>query len=127
VQFQANIKASLKQKLQHLFHGAALMAMGHTHKLITVEPDSSLQIIADDNGELHQIYRNDDERAYIDHAAAIVPEQYRWYCNTGSFLKLYSEGVDGYAARAGMRPVELGYCVATIRNNRLTKVYKETV
>lgn len=127
VQFEANIRASLKQRLQHLFSGAALMAMGHTHKLIVVEPDPSLQIVTDDRGELTQIYRHTDERAYIDHSAIVVPEQYRWYCNTGSFLKIYDEGMDGYVARAGMRPVELGYLVATIRNNRLTKVYKETV
>jgi hypothetical protein len=127
VQSQANLKAALKQRLQHLFSGAALMAMGHTHQLHVVSPDPSLQITTDDAGELQQVYRERDERTYIDQAAAIVPEQYRWYVNTGSFLRTYTEGVDGYAERAGLRPVEMGFAVACIRDGRLTKVYKEVV
>lgn len=127
VQSQANLKAALKQRLQHLFSGAALMAMGHTHQLHVVEPDPSLQIVADDAGDLQQVYRERDERTYIDQAAAIVPEQYRWYVNTGSFLRTYVEGAEGYAERFGMRPVEMGYAVACVRDGRLSKVYREVV
>lgn len=127
LQAQANIKASLKNKLQHLFAGAVLMAMGHTHQLLIVPPDPSLQIISDEHDEAHAIYRDDSRYHFTDQAAWMIPEQFRWYVNTGSFLKLYEEGVESYGERLGLRPVELGYAVALVRGGRIADVVRVTV
>jgi hypothetical protein len=126
VQATANMRAALKNKLQHLFAGAALMAMGHTHHLLIVPPDDGLQLVTD-GGEVQQVYPHTDGVAIVNQAARIIPPESRWYVNTGSFLRLYSPDSTGYAEMKGMRPVELGFAVATIRDCRINKVYKEVV
>lgn len=125
VQALANMRASLKNKLQNLFAGAVVMAMGHTHKLLVVQPDDGLQITTN-NGEIQQVYPQTDMFAQSQ-AAPLIPHDCRWYVNTGSFLRLYTDRATGYAEMRGMRPVELGFCVAAVRDCKVTKIYKEVV
>lgn len=122
VQAQANIKASLKNKLQYLYSGAVLMAMGHTHQLLVVPPDPSLQIVNDNQNDLHAVYRDDERFNFMDQAGLMIPEQFRYYVNTGSFLKLYEDGVESYGERYGLRPVEIGFAVAVVREGRVVDV-----
>ena len=126
VQARANIMAGLKNKLSPLFAGAALMAMGHTHQLLAVPPDPGLQIVLR-KGKVSAAYRARDADATADHTAVVVPADDRWYVNTGSFLRTYLDGGDGYAEMRGLRPVEIGYAVAAVRGGRIQKVYLETV
>lgn len=127
VQRRANMEAALKLKLQGLFDGAVVHAMGHTHQLIIVPPDPSVKMIARGDGEVQQAYPYSDEEILIDQAAPFIPPDFRWYVNTGSFLRSYSEEGVSYAEAAGMRPVELGYPVLAYRDARLVKIYKEVV
>lgn len=125
VQALANIHAALKNKLQNLFASAAIMAMGHTHALHIVPPDNGLQLITHD-GEIQQVYPQSGAVEF-DYSSPLIPPEYRWYVNTGSFLRLYTPGSTGYAEMKGMRPVELGYAVACVRDCKITKIYKEVV
>lgn len=98
---KANMKLSLKRKLAGKAADCVLMAMGHTHKLLISRPEKSLYLT--DNGEhVKQRYTSSPQDA------AYIPDSLRWYCNTGSFLKLFALGASGYAERFGYDPVELG-------------------
>lgn len=126
VQRRANMMAALRQRLQHLFAGAVVMAMGHTHQLLVVPPDQTLQVGAR-GGELHAYYRGRDHGAAVAQDAAIVPPDDRWYINTGSFLRTYIADGDGYAEMRGLPPVEIGYCIIHARGGRVTCVERVAV
>lgn len=109
-QRQANLKASLKQKLKEKAADCVLMGMGHTHLLLKVDPAPKLYMV-DDGQHIKQRYLTPGtNESYID------PDR-RWYVNTGSFLKTYGHDVSGYAECAGYDPVEFG-CVKVIVKNR---------
>lgn len=127
VQRMANMMAQLKLRLQGMFDGAALMVMGHTHQLLVVPPDNAVKMIAYRDGELRQAYPLQDDAIIIDQTASYIPPEFRWYVNTGSFLRGYSEDGVSYAEAAMLRPVEIGYCVAAYRGAKLVKVYREVV
>ena len=117
----ANMKASLKNKLVHKAGDCLVMAMGHTHLLMVVDPAERL-ILSDDGGEIRQNYLRAGDGA----SPYIEPDR-RWYVNTGAFLKLYQAGVDGYAERAGYDPVELGYVMVRIKNGKVESVKKVVI
>lgn len=117
----ANMKAALKMRLLHKAGDCLVMAMGHTHKLLVVEPAQRL-ILRDDGEKLVQEYLGPGDGA----ADYIEPDR-RWYCNTGSFLRTYALDDSGYAERAGYDPVELGYCVVRIEDRRVVEVRKVVV
>jgi hypothetical protein len=117
----ANMKATIKMRLKEMAGDAILMAFGHTHLLMVVEPSERL-VMMDDGVKLRHHYLkpgDQDSNGYID------PDR-RWYANTGSATKLFSEDEDivGYAERAGYAPIELGYVVATVRGGTIVDVRK---
>ncbi|MDH5664707.1 MAG: hypothetical protein OEY10_00215 [Nitrosopumilus sp.] len=118
IQRDANLQANLKMKLQYLAGDCKVMAMGHTHKLIVVEPKHELYLI-DDGKKITQGYVTDPGTTKYIHP------DHRWYANTGSMVKLYGDrGVSGYAERMMLRPVELGYCVVVVEDYKVIDVRK---
>jgi predicted phosphodiesterase len=101
-QRQANMRAALKMKLKYKMADCAIMLMGHVHKLIAIEPTRQLIIKDGKDSVKHDYLSGKQTGDYID-------PDLRWYGCTGAFLKLYQDGVSGYAEIAGYDPVELGY------------------
>jgi len=127
VQREANMKAALKDRLRRLFDGAVYHAMGHTHQLMVVEPDTSVKILAEADGILRQSYPLSDPLSTVDQSSSYIPPDSRWYVNTGSFLQTYTEEGVSYAEQLGLPPVELGFIVGAVRDCKLVKFYKEVV
>lgn len=121
-QQQANMKATLKRRLQNKSGDCVLMACGDTHKLLVVQPAQRLFLAEDDRGTLksHYVRPGDGQERWIE------PDR-RWYVNTGSWLKMYQEGVSGYAERFGFDPIELGYARIEIRDRKIHNVEKVVV
>ena len=85
-----------------------------------MEPVQKL-VLTDDGEKLHQHYTG---CAHADKHGYIEPDS-RWYVNTGSYLKKYSnDGDPGYAEMAGYDPVELGHIRITIEGGVLADVSK---
>ena len=120
-QQQANMKASLKRRLAPKASDCLVMACGHTHKLLVVEPSKKL-LLADDGSKIIQAYlgQGDGTAPYIE------PDR-RWYVNTGSFCRLYTMDEENYAERGGYDPIEIGYPVVKIRNGNLVGIEKVVV
>ena len=117
VRQEANMFLALKRKLAPKAGDCALMAMGHTHKLL-VKPPISRLYLADDGVKVKQHYTKADYRSeYID-------PDLRWYLNTGSFYKNFHMGESGYAERFGYNPTELGHIVTEVRNGNIDNVRK---
>lgn len=110
----------LKRHLKHKFGDCLLMSMGHTHKLLICSPNPELYL-TDDGSQITQKYTRSDK------ADGYIHPDHRWYINTGSFLKLYGDGVSGYAERAGYDPVELGFIVVMVRDRKIVDVRKVTL
>ncbi len=127
IQRKANMMANLKHKLENKYGQAVVMAMGHCHKLLSVQPDE-LYLKQEDNrlkGRYLQSPMGDIE---------YIPPSQRYYFATGSFSRLYTddtdssgESVSGYAERAGYDPVNLGYCKIHVEDRQITKVEEITV
>lgn len=117
---EASMKEMLVSRLENKM-SVELMAMGHTHKLIAVEPTERLYVaprLADD-GEwsLKQGYTADVHEDWIH-------PDHRWYANTGSMLKLYAMGTSGYASRFGYDPTELGCVKVFVEGGKIKSVEK---
>jgi len=106
----ANRKASLKRLLANKAADCLLMAMGHVHQLLVVEPARKLSLY-DDGAELKQAYTG-----LGDGRAQRIDPDARYYCATGSFYRSQVLGEDVYSETFGYDPVELGYIVVTIRD-----------
>lgn len=116
----ANMKAMLKLKLQEKANDCEIFAMGHNHKLLVREPANVLYL-ARRGGEFHQKYINSvRDKDY-------VHPDFAWFVATGSFLKLFQDGVSGYAERMMYNPVELGYAVVEVRNGKISTVRKVVI
>ena len=112
-QRRANMQASVKRFLVDKAGDCVVMALGHTHRLMVVQPSPKL-VIFDDGRRLKQEYLDGDNSMphYID------PDR-RYYLNTGSYLRTMLLGHDGYAERAGLDPVELGFVVLSICDRKV--------
>lgn len=117
VRKEANMLLSLKRKLAPKAGDCILSAMGHTHKLLVKPPISKLYLV-DDGVRIRQKYTQANQ------ASDYIDPDLRWYCNTGSFYKLFHMGESGYAERFGYDPTELGFCVAEARDGVMTNVRK---
>jgi len=107
-QRQANMRATLKMRLQGKMGDCAVMVCGDAHKLLTVPP-SNILYLSDGEGGVKQHYlKGAQSGEYID------PNQ-RWYACCGSFERLAVDGVSGYAERAMLDPVRLGFVSIVIR------------
>jgi predicted phosphodiesterase len=115
---ESNRKLSLKRKLNKKAGDCLIMAMGHTHQLLVADPIQTLYLV-DDGKKVHQKYIKEatGKESYIH-------PDLRWYVNSGSFLKLYKEGVSGYGERMGLDPIELGHCLVKVRDGKVASVEK---
>lgn len=116
-QRQANMRAALKMKLKYKMSDCAIMLMGHVHKMIVVEPTKQLFIRDGKDGVRHDYLSGKQTGDYID-------PDLRWYGATGAFLKLYHDGVSGYAEIAGYDPVELGCLKIVIKGGTIVAIDK---
>lgn len=112
-QKQANIKAALKMKLKYMMGDCAIMSCGHAHKLLVVPPTAQL-FLHDSPKGLQQAYLSGRQ------TGKFIDPDHRWYGCSGSFLRLYVDGLTGYAEMAGYPPNELGWLVWKIRDGKIT-------
>ena len=113
----ANKRLSLKRKLKNKFGDVLLSTMGHTHQLIILKPEPILYLTSQAL-KIHQNYTEPRKKhGYIE-------PNHKWMASTGSFLRLYENGVDGYAERMGLDPVELGFIICRIRNSTVFDLVK---
>ncbi len=122
LQREANRKASLKQKLINtLISDCIYMSMGHTHQLLTVDPnyDNETLLTTSQNG-VHQ-----HEIPEVNQSAKYIPPDQRWYANTGSFLKLYApngSGIVPYGELGMFEPADLGWVEVEFKSGRIVDV-----
>ena len=108
----SNMKLSLKRKLSRKAGDCILMAMGHTHKIITVKPQSELYLVNDGTKIMQKYTRSPNF-----HPTGFIHPDHRFYVNTGSLYKLYSDepNAASYAERFFYDPLELGFVVMRVR------------
>lgn len=114
---EAAMKLAVKKKLMELACDVEVFAMGHTHKLLISTPMRQLGLV-DDGVKIKQQYTEMGTGSYIH-------PDLRFYCNTGSLMKLFALGVSGYAERAGYSPVETGYCQIEVKDGKIQTVTKQ--
>jgi predicted phosphodiesterase len=115
---ETNLLLSLQRILSEQAGGdCAIMAMGHTHRLLVCKPKKSLYLTSDGD-DLQQNYTD------IKQNQKYIHPDHRWYVNTGTFSRSRMKGVSGYAERAMYPPLELGYAVARVRDKKIIGVDK---
>ena len=124
VQASANMRATLKMKLQDQVGDCIAQFMGHGHRLLLQPPTASAQlyITTSDTGKITQHYKVTPPQ----NANYLHPDT-RYFGMCGSFLKLYSPPGSksiGYAEMFGMRPNEIGCLRATVAKGRVIGVEK---
>ncbi len=112
-----NLELTLKRHLKFKAGDCAVMIKHHVHKLLVCEPETELYLT--DNGEeIRQDFTHLTQNDVYIHPDA------RWYGCAGSFLKLYGQGISGYAEMAEYDPVELGFLVLKVRDRRIVGLEK---
>lgn len=124
VQADANMRATLKMKLQDQVGDCIAHFCGHGHRLLLQPPTAhrQLYITTTKTGKINQNYKVSP----VQSANYLHPDT-RWFGMTGSFLKLYSPPGSksiGYAEMFGYRPTEIGCLKATVRGGQLVNVEK---
>lgn len=116
----SNMKLILKRHLKKKAGDCILMAKGHTHKLLITQPQKQLYMTDDGEAVKQQYTQNahTDEWIHPDH---------RYFVNTGSFYRLFANGVSGYAEIAEYDPIELGFAIVRVRNRKIEKIDKVVV
>jgi hypothetical protein len=120
-QRQANMMASLKLKLQRCgLDDVVLLAMGHTHKSLIVNPtgtkEKHFNIIG---GHVKKFYIDD-----YDQTSNYIPSDFKWYISNPSFMKLYSSPDNDYMSygeMAGYEPSDIGYTRVTIEDTKVAR------
>jgi hypothetical protein len=117
---------NLKSKLFLLMGDCELMAMGHTHKLLVFNPKEQNDLFLVGESRLRQHY----ELPEVPISGFIHPD-FRWYCNTGSYLKLYGGNKvapqSGYAERMGLIPSVLGFINIKVRDRKIVDAEVKTI
>ena len=93
----------------------AVMIKHHVHKLIVAKPDAALYL-TDDGKAIKQHYTESGQNQQYIHP------DHRWYGCAGSFMRLYEDGMSGYAEIAEYDPTELGWLVTKVRNKKIVAV-----
>jgi hypothetical protein len=109
-----NMKIQLKNNLKDHAGDCLLQSMGHTHKLLVKRPISLLYMEGQDENIVQHYTAAKKRDGYIH-------PDYRWFVNTGSFVKLYSEQ-SGYAERFGYKPNELGFAIVEVRGGDISDI-----
>lgn len=112
---KVNMELILKRHLKFKAGDCAVMVKHHVHKLLVSKPVSDLYLV-DDGKRITQAYTSWGQSEPYIHPDA------RWYGCAGSFLKLYGEGMSGYAEIAGYDPVELGFLVLKVRDRKIVEL-----
>lgn len=112
IRVEANNELILKRHLKHKAGDCAVMIKHHVHKLIVAKPRHTLYLT--DNGKsIRQHYTSWGQNEPYIHPDA------RWYGCAGSFLRLFGDGVSGYAEKAEYDPVELGWLILRVRDKKI--------
>lgn len=127
IQRRGNRMASLKRRLDERgFTDCIYMSQGHNHQCLVCKPTIEDEImLVEKHSKLKQ--------QYMYHAAQnvpYIPPDARWYGNSPSFLKLYSDPgtfAITYGEVAGYAPVELGWLEIRVENRRVVGVKKVVV
>ncbi|RPI50637.1 MAG: hypothetical protein EHM49_08270 [Deltaproteobacteria bacterium] len=122
----ANEKLQVKQHLKNKMGDCLLMAKGHTHRLIVVEPQPQLYLGTDKKDGRDNIAQHYTHNPPFGKGGYVHPD-HRWYANTGSFLKCYGEDVNSYSEVGEYDPTELGYVVVEVHDRTITNVRKVVV
>lgn len=109
---ETNLELTLKRQLKFKAGDCAVMLKHHTHKLIVCKPKSELYL-TDNGNTIKQNYTSWGQTEPYIHPDA------RWYGNAGSLLRLYGDGMSGYAEIAEYDPVELGWLVLKVRDRKI--------
>lgn len=122
---RANMQLQLKRHLKMKAGDCMLMSKGHTHRVITLEPNPELFLYDDGNKVGHGHVRSKQNAKYI-------PAEMRYYANVGAFYKLYGNEMhsydskdimnsvfSSYAEEAEYDPIELGFVVAVVRDGKV--------
>lgn len=109
---KSNMKLALKRHLKRKAADCAVMVKGHAHKLLVSEPDQDLYLF-DDGKRIKQGYTSWGQTEQFIHPDA------RWYGCAGSFLRLFGDGISGYAEIFELDPTELGFLILKVRNKKI--------
>uniref|UniRef100_A0A6M3LM76 Putative DNA exonuclease n=1 Tax=viral metagenome TaxID=1070528 RepID=A0A6M3LM76_9ZZZZ len=109
---KANTELILKRHLRNKAADCAVMIKHHTHKLLVTKPHHELYLY-DNNEHIKQGYTGWGQNEEYIHPDA------RWYGNAGSFLKLFGEGISGYAEIFELDPTELGFLILKVRDRKI--------
>lgn len=115
----ANEQLMLKRRFKAKHADTIINAMGDTHRLIVAKPESEL-FLYDDGEHITQGY------THWEHGSKYIHPDARFYINTGSFLKMYSDkpGIVSYAEERGYDPIELGYVLVKVRERKIHSAEK---
>ena len=112
---ESNEQLILKRHLKEKAGDCAVMVKAHVHKVITCPPKRKLYL-TDNNGKIRQNYTE-----WGQNETYIHPDS-RWYGCSGSFLRLYGDGISGYAEIAEYDPVELGFLILKVRDKKIVEL-----
>lgn len=114
----SNLRLILKRHLRDKMSDCIVMAKGHAHKLIITEPLMTRLTTSDSKGNINVNYMESTFNSDYIH------QDHRWYVCTGSFSKMYGDGISGYAEIAEYDPVDLGYAVIKVEDRNVVSVRK---
>jgi len=89
--------------------------LGNTHQLLVNKPKQQLAIMENNSG----IEREYTSPKKVD---GFIHPDFRWYVNSGSFLKIFADGVSSYASVAGYDPSDLGFAIVKVRKGLIDDI-----
>jgi len=114
---KTNMELILKRQLKFKAGDCAVMVKGHAHKLLVAKPEADL-FLTDDGRKVKQNYTKWGQTERYIHPDA------RWYGCSGSLLRLYGDGISGYAEVGEYDPVEIGCLVLIVRDRQIMELRK---
>jgi len=112
---RTNMELILKRHLKFKAADCAVMVKHHVHRVLVCKPDEDL-FLYDDGKKIKQSYTGSGQNERYIHPDA------RWYGCAGAFLKLFGDGISGYAELFEYDPMELGFLVTKVRNKKVVAV-----
>lgn len=116
-----SMNRALRRKLFLKNSDCKVMAMGHTHRLVVIPPITSLDLYTNQDDppghQIHSFYSGEE----VSENGHIHPEG-RWYVNTGGYLRMFGEGMTGYAEVKGYDPIEIGFAKIICRDGEITEI-----
>uniref|UniRef100_A0A6M3J1B0 Putative DNA repair exonuclease n=1 Tax=viral metagenome TaxID=1070528 RepID=A0A6M3J1B0_9ZZZZ len=110
-----NMELILKRQLKFKAGDCAVMIKHHAHKLIVCKPEKDLYLV-DDGKRIRQKYTSPVQKGDY------IPPDLRWYGVAGSFLRLYGDGMSGYAEMLEYDPNEMGFLVLIVRQKQIVEL-----